>query len=162
MLTARREEERLEHLEFELRRRLARARGLHASIDVPGLGNWIWRSSGRLTVGELARGAGVSRQQLTRAFRHTTGIPPKLYGRLARFHAGLAYAAGALEGQRVPWARVACALGYADQSHMIAEFREFSSLSPNGLLGPVFHPFIEQARDRARIGTRQWRSEQKP
>jgi AraC-like DNA-binding protein len=45
--------------------------------------------------------------------------------------------------ERVTWAEVAAALGYADQSHMIAEFREFSSLTPQQMTSArVFHPFI--------------------
>lgn len=60
------------------------------------------------------------------------------------------------------WARVAMELGYADQSHMIAEFREFSSLTPHMLATERWwHPFIERAkangvtdpRPRARAST---------
>jgi hypothetical protein len=47
----------------------------------------------------------------------------------------------------VNWAQTAIELGYADQSHMIAEFKEFSSLTPPRLAsGSWFHPFIERAR----------------
>ena len=46
--------------------------------------------------------------------------------------------------------RLAATLGYADQSHMIAEFRRFSSLTPHALAaGGWFHPFIERARARS-------------
>jgi AraC-like DNA-binding protein len=44
---------------------------------------------------------------------------------------------------------VAAELGYADQSHMIAEFRELSSLTPEALATQRwFHPFILEARSR--------------
>ena len=47
----------------------------------------------------------------------------------------------------MPWARVAAELGYADQSHMIAEFRELSSLTPERLATERwFHPFILEAK----------------
>jgi len=37
-------------------------------------------------------------------------------------------------------------MGYADQSHMIAEFREFSSLTPQRLaVERWFHPCIDRA-----------------
>src|SRR5205085_2446237 len=110
--------------------RIADRRGSRAALDVPGLAGWVRRSRGRLSVACLADAAGVSRQQLTRVFRDAVGVPPKLYARLARFHAGLGYAGG---GRHVDWARVAIELGYADQSHMIAEFRAFSSLTPHQL-----------------------------
>jgi hypothetical protein len=38
-------------------------------------------------------------------------------------------------------------MGYADQSHMIAEFRQFSGLTPQTLASRQwFHPFIERAK----------------
>src|SRR5262249_59183479 len=90
--------------------------------------------------------AGVSRQHLTRAFRASVGVTPKLYCRLARFQSALAYASC---GTQVDWAQAAAATGYADQSHMIAEFREFSSLTPQQLVAERwFHPFIERAKER--------------
>jgi methylphosphotriester-DNA--protein-cysteine methyltransferase len=77
-------------------------------------------------------------------FREGVGVTPKLYGRLARFQAGLAFAGC---GKNVDWAQAAIEMGYADQSHMIAEFREFSSLTPQTLATQRwFHPFIERAR----------------
>jgi len=41
------------------------------------------------------------------------------------------------------WSRLAARLGYADQSHFIAECREFAGLTPEQLArGDRFHPFI--------------------
>lgn len=104
-----------------------------------------------MSVSRLAEAAGVSRQHLTRVFRGTIGVSPKRYCRLARFHAGLAYAGA---GTGFQWAQIAAELGYADQSHMIAEFRELSSLTPDALsTRRWFHPFILEARSR-RISAR--------
>jgi AraC-like DNA-binding protein len=95
----------------------------------------------------MAEAAGVSRQALTRTFREEVGVSPKLYCMLARYQSGLAFAGC---GKSVDWARVAAELGYADQSHMIGEFRRFSSLTPQQLAsGRWFHPFIEHAKARA-------------
>ena len=100
-----------------------------------------------MNVRRLADAAGVSRQHLTRVFREVVGVSPKRYCRLARFQAGLAYVR---PGADVQWAQVAAALGYADQSHMIAEFRELSSLTPEALATQRwFHPFILEARANA-------------
>ena len=99
-----------------------------------------------MSVRKLAEAAGVSRQHLSRVFREVIGVSPKRYCRLARFHAGLAYAGA---GAGVQWAEVAADLGYADQSHMIAEFRELSSLTPDALATQRwFHPFILAAQSR--------------
>ena len=75
---------------------------------------------------------------ITHMFRENVGVTPKLYCRLARFQAVFAFAG---IGDRVNWAQA-----YADQSQMIAEFREFSSLTLERLaMGCWFHPFIERA-----------------
>ena len=140
------EEARVDRLELELVQRFAEVAPRATSVDVPGLAEWTRRARGQVSVARLADAAGVSRQHLTRVFHEQVGVSPKLCCRLARFHSALGYAAG---GDRVAWSRVAAALGYADQSHMIAEFREFSSLTPQLIAsGQLFHPFIENARTR--------------
>jgi AraC-like DNA-binding protein len=104
----------------------------------------VVRRQGRVTVDAMARAAGVSRQHLSREFRRRIGIPPKLYSRLVRFQSGLVHAGSRA---RIDWAHAALDMGYADQSHMIAEFREFSGLTPQTLASREwFHPFIERAK----------------
>ena len=111
----------------------------------------VIRRRGQVTVDALARAAGVSRQHLTRQFRDELGIPPKLYCRLARFQSGLVYADAQT---KVDWAQAAVEMGYADQSHMIAEFRRFSGLTPHALGSRRwFHPFIERAKSGPRWAT---------
>lgn len=96
-----------------------------------------------MRVDSLARAAGVSRQHLSREFRERIGIGPKLYGRLARFQAVLAYSGSRA---RIDWASVALDMGFADQSHMIAEVRQFGGMTPQALADrDWFHPFIERA-----------------
>jgi len=47
------------------------------------------------------------------------------------------------------WARFAIESGYNDQSHMIAEFREFSGFLPTALVRKrLFHPFVEGAEPK--------------
>jgi AraC-like DNA-binding protein len=137
---------RVERLEAALLERLRYTPIVHSSIDVVGIARWIWTDPTSMTVCRLAHAVGVSRQHLTRVFRQVVGVSPKRYCRLARFRAALIYAGA---GANVQWAQVAAELGYADQSHMIAEFRELSSLTPE-MLGTQqwFHPFILEARSR--------------
>jgi AraC-like DNA-binding protein len=99
-------------------------------------------------VQHLAEAAGISRQHLTCLFGEAVGVGPKLYCRLARFRATLRYGRHL---DNVSWAQVATGMGYTDQSHMIAEFRHFSSLTPEMLAGGNwFHPFIERAHAHPR------------
>jgi len=137
---------RVDRLEAALLERLARFDGSRLpGIDAAGLASRVLSCDGHVTVESLAAAAGVSRQHLARVFRDRVGLAPKTYCSLARFQSGLVYAGRA----GVDWAQVAAAMGYADQSHMIAEFRRFSSLTPQTLAsGGWFHPFIERARKR--------------
>ena len=136
---------RLDRLEAVLLERLGAASLSAPELDVAGLARWIRAHPAGASVRRLAQSAGVSRQHLTRRFRQAVGVSPKRYSRLARFHAGLAFAGSG----RDSWAETAIALGYADQSHMIAEFREFSSLTPAALAAKRwFHPFILEAQAR--------------
>ena len=138
------ESKRIDQLEAVLLRRIAVRPNSETGLDIPRVAAWIRYQRGRVSVESLAREAGVSRQYLTRAFRVGVGVTPKLYCRLARFQAALAYASC---GTEVDWAQAAVAAGYTDQSHMIAEFREFSSLTPKRLVTERwFHPFIDRAK----------------
>jgi len=139
---------RVDRLECALLEQLAGDRSRLVGIDVAGLARLVLDSAGRVTVESLAAAAGVSRQHLARVFRDRIGLAPKTYCSLVRFQSGLVYAGR----DGVDWAQAAAALGYADQSHMIAEFRRFSSLTPQMLAaGGWFHPFIERARGRSPI-----------
>jgi AraC-like DNA-binding protein len=137
---------RVDCFEAALLQQLRRAQSRRSHIDAIGLARWVQDEPTSMSVRRLAEAAGVSRQHLTRVFREVIGVSPKRYCRLARFHAGLAHV-GAADGMQ--WAEVAAALGYADQSHMIAEFRELSGLTPDALATQRwFHPFILEARSR--------------
>jgi AraC-like DNA-binding protein len=139
---------RIDRVESILLARLRQRQPRTGSLDVEGLAASVLRSAGRVTVEGMARAAGVSRQHLSREFRERIGIGPKLYSRLARFQSVLAHASTRVT---IDWARVALDMGFADQSHMIAECRQFSGLTPQSLSDrDWFHPFIERAKSRPR------------
>ena len=78
----------------------------------------------------------------------------KVYCELARFQSTLGYLRC---GAEVEWAQVASIAGYADQSHMIAEFRRFSGMTPEVLhRGRWFHPFIERSARRFSQDHKKW------
>ncbi|HEX9163655.1 MAG TPA: DUF6597 domain-containing transcriptional factor [Thermoanaerobaculia bacterium] len=84
----------------------------------------IIRSGGTCDVERLADTIGVTRQHLARLFAHHIGVPPKMFARIIRFRYALQL------GRQQPWADVAARLRYVDQSHLIADFREFSGTTP--------------------------------
>jgi len=141
---------RIAHLEAALIRRSAFAKDSRRSLDLPGLASWVQRQPSQVTVEAVANLAGVSRQYLTRAFREDVGVTPKLYCRLSRFRGALRLLSPHVH---FDGATVAAMAGYADQTHMIAEFREFCGMTPTLFRrGRSFHPFAQQDRPKKTEG----------
>lgn len=69
---------------------------------------------------------------MEREFRQRVGVSPKTLSRIARFQNLLR-----LSGRDASrsWSDLAAASGYADQAHLVREFREFSGTTPTGRPG---------------------------
>jgi methylphosphotriester-DNA--protein-cysteine methyltransferase len=83
---------------------------------------------GRVGVRWLADQVGLSISQLERGFARDVGIGPKLLARQTRV---CALAAEAMMPRCPGWAVLAAQYGYADQAHLIREFRELIGLTPS-------------------------------
>jgi AraC-like DNA-binding protein len=83
-------------------------------------------SVGNATIDEIAGALNVSGRNLRRAFVATVGLSPKRFARIVRFQR-------VVSNPRIPrgaWPEIALASGYFDQSHLVADFREFAGVSP--------------------------------
>jgi AraC-like DNA-binding protein len=87
----------------------------------------LTRSGGRTPIGRLAAEVGWSHKHLTSMFRQQVGLPPKTVARLVRFDRVLA---GVGQARRPNWSDLATTAGYADQPHLVREFREFTGTTP--------------------------------
>jgi AraC-like DNA-binding protein len=85
-------------------------------------------TGGRLSIEELATETGFTRKHLGNLFQQQVGLSPKALARVHRFRGALEILNRA-NGQ-VPWAELAEACGFYDQSHLINEFRRFTGFSP--------------------------------
>ncbi len=83
-----------------------------------------------MNVDKLARQSCTSTRQLERQFKERTGIPPKVFVRLTRFSN-----AWILREKKadLTWLSIAHSCGYADQMHMIRDFKDFVGVSPGVL-----------------------------
>ena len=115
----------LQALEQELRSRLARPLLIHPAVAQaladPAHG---WGFSRISHVQQLA---GYSPKHFIALFRDAVGLTPKHYYRIKRFDMALQMMT---DGARSSLAELAASLGYADQSHLIREFREFAGITP--------------------------------
>ncbi len=135
---------RLCSIEFErrpiaLEAMLARRFGGSAAVDPLGrsVSSLIRARAGRISITEMTRLHGISRQRLARRFRHTSGLSPKTFARTTRFQA---LVQALLATDVAEWARRSTSLGYYDQAHMINEFRCFAGAPPTRFFqrrGPV-------------------------
>jgi AraC-like DNA-binding protein len=88
------------------------------------------QSRGEEAIGSLAGSLGVAPRTLLRRFRAATGLTPKQFARICRFRSA---AMTLVVTGRPDWARVASGTGFADQAHMINEFKDLTGLTPEGL-----------------------------
>ncbi|MFF6788322.1 helix-turn-helix domain-containing protein [Streptomyces filamentosus] len=90
-----------------------------------------WRrlvvSRGRVQVGAVAAELGWSRRYLTERFRGEVGLSPKSLARVLRFEYAHELAAAR---DPLPWGEVAAVSGYADQAHLVRDWREFTGRPP--------------------------------
>jgi AraC-like DNA-binding protein len=83
-------------------------------------------SGGRRRIGDVAKDVGWSRRHLTARLRAETGLSAKDLARVSRFQRSRSMIAAT----RPALAGVAADCGYADQSHLCAEWREFADCTP--------------------------------
>ena len=89
----------------------------------------IFAARGRVNIETLAASLGRSRRQLERVFEREVGLAPKFLARIARFQ----HAYGLARGEAPDWSAVAAEAGYADQAHLIRDFRAFADTTPVSL-----------------------------
>lgn len=119
------EEAAVPRLAESLTARLSRVadvpRDMKAAVEL------IVARGGRVDISRLAASLGITRQHLARRFAAHVGVTPKTLSRVMRMRQAIRMAAAS----RVNWAAVAADLGYSDQSHLVAEFRSLTGLTPS-------------------------------
>lgn len=84
-----------------------------------------------LTVSGLCRELGYSSRYVNRCFHEHLGLAPKTFQRIQRFDAVIREVGRA---RKVRWADVAARFGYADQAHLVREFRLLADVTPGDYL----------------------------
>lgn len=90
---------------------------------------------GRAGVAGLMDATGYTRRHVSALFRRWVGLSPKQFHRLRRFATLRAFIARDhfdwRDAPRRPnWSDLAAGFGYADQSHMSRDFRDFAGMTP--------------------------------
>ena len=125
-------EERVARAERVLLARLrSRAARRTAAEELAGRGvALLRRARGGVGVREVAAALGVGERRLQRAFDHAVGVGPKALAGVLRFRRLTQAIAAASERGPIPWAALAAEAGYADQPHLVREFKRLAGLTP--------------------------------
>jgi AraC-like DNA-binding protein len=87
----------------------------------------ISTSYGNVSLKELQQQLKISERSLERKFKQTVGIGPKLFTRISRFQASMMQLR---LNKHQKLSDIAYENDYADQSHFIRVFKEFTGFSP--------------------------------
>lgn len=117
-------EERIKIAEQYLLKHLHRERG--KSVFVEAMAG-ILRGKGNVEIGRLAREIHVSSRHLERIFKENTGVSPKQLASLIRYQ--YLWSDILFRPQR-PIADAVYQYGYADQSHLLHDFKRFHTMTP--------------------------------
>lgn len=88
--------------------------------------NFIIKCNGMVKVETLAERNFLSTRQFERNFKRFSGFAPKLFSRIIRFQTAL----NLYGKEQISLTEIAYDMGYADQSHFIRDFKEFSGQNP--------------------------------
>ena len=91
-----------------------------------------------MAIADVARALGVGERRLERAFDEAVGLPPKQLARVLRFRAVVRRVD---RDPDVRWTDLAFDTGYADQPHLVREFRALAGVTPT-----------QYAAERRRVG----------
>ncbi len=120
---------------FEIVDRLLLARlddGPRPAPEVRQAWQHLLATGGRVPISRVAAEVGWSHKHLITRFRQQVGLPPKTVARLVRFGRVLR----SLNQPRT-WERIAAEAGYADQAHLVREFRRFTGATPTDYVAAV-------------------------
>ena len=119
------------------------ARALPADMDVVLMVDRLMGAGPVPSVEEIAEDLGLSPRQVQRRFVTAVGIPPKRFVRVIRF-ARLWQMASMSPPEA--WASLAVDYGFADQAHMVREFRSFGAEPPAHFFKPEWYGATELSR----------------
>jgi AraC-like DNA-binding protein len=109
---------------------LKKAKGIKSDLPVDQVLASMLRYQRTINVDQLAKESCVSIRQLERQFKERTGLSPKTFLRLVRFSRAWTMCEN---DPHISWLKIAHACEYADQMHMIRDFKDFTGATPGAL-----------------------------
>lgn len=90
------------------------------------------QARGGASIRDVASALGVGERRLERAFDRSVGVAPKVFARVMRLRRAVHRIEAATAAGTPPvWTALAFDAGYADQAHLIREFRALAGVTPS-------------------------------
>jgi AraC-like DNA-binding protein len=121
----------VEDFMFCLIRRKTSSRYKNNLLSIDRANQYILDRNGNVSLDWLANQSCLSIRQFHRQFTERHGVSPKLYARIARFENAIKHKH---LYQNKDWLTIALELGYYDYQHLVRDFKEFTTLTPNQFL----------------------------
>lgn len=106
---------------------LRKARCLKISLPMDRALTHILQKGNLVNIDTLSQQACVSVRQLERQFKERIGMPPKQFTKLVRFSKAWNMRE---RNSCIRWSEIAHTCGFADQMHMIRDFKAFAGVTP--------------------------------
>lgn len=90
----------------------------------------VMATGGEVPLAALAEASGLSTRQFRRRFTAAVGLPPKELTRIWRMRRCALAALSASSRDAARWSELAATHGFADQAHLVREFRHLLGLPP--------------------------------
>lgn len=90
--------------------------------------NFIMQNRGVISIGQLVKLTGYTERHIERMFIESIGINPKKFGNIIRLHHFLKHIKKGPREKNLT--AIAYESGYADQSHLIREFKKITGVTP--------------------------------
>ena len=119
------------------------ARSLPPDFPVVAMVDRLTSSEHAPRVKDIARELGLSQRQAQRRFVASVGMPPKQFARVIRF--SRLWQTASMSPPET-WAALAAGHGYADQAHMVRDFRAFGVEPPTRFFSPEWYGSTELSR----------------
>lgn len=92
--------------------------------------NYILKNKGEITVNHLVKYTGYTERHIERIFNEYIGLNPKKFGNIVKLHFFL----NLLKYKQSNITNLCYEAGYADQSHLIKEFKKYTGITPTQYL----------------------------
>lgn len=117
---------KLDLLNFFFRELIAKNTLSNQSLIVQASLDFILKNKGHISINQLVKYTGYTERHIERKFIEAVGLSPKKFSNIIKLHSFLKY----LKEEHKNFTTLAYEVGYADQSHLIKEFKKYTGITP--------------------------------